>query len=63
MGHQATAKQQPATAAAIIPPQAARSYITDMLGELCQLAQDTHQKDLHILLKLTAQAARNTSAD
>lgn len=43
-----------------IPASAARGYITDMLAELCTVAQQTGQEDLHVLLKLTTQAARST---
>lgn len=46
-----------------IPGNAARDYITDMLQELCIVAEQSGQEDLHILLKLTTQAARNSKAD
>ena len=42
-----------------VPPQAARIYIIDMLAELCGVAKDSQQEDLHILLKLVRQAAIN----
>lgn len=45
-----------------IPTSAARGYITDMLAELCTVAEQSGQEDLHVLLKLTAQAALNTTA-
>ena len=41
-----------------IPPNAARQYIADMLGELCKVADETGQKDLLSLLKVTSQAVR-----
>jgi len=44
-----------------IPANAAREYIADMLGELCVVAKQSGQDDLHVLLKLAAQAVRNTS--
>lgn len=42
-----------------IPTSAVREYITDMLAELCVVARHGGHEDLHILLKLTHQAARN----
>jgi len=44
-----------------IPASAVREYITDMLAELCVVAKQGEQKDLHILLKLTHQAARTAA--
>ena len=44
-----------------VPAHAARTYITDMLQELCEVAAQSGQEDLHILLKLTTQAARNST--
>ena len=44
-----------------IPASAVRDYITDMLAELCVVAKQGGQEDLHILLKLTYQAARNAA--
>lgn len=46
-----------------VPASAARGYITDMLEELCTVAQQSGQEDLYILLKLTTQATRNTLVD
>lgn len=46
-----------------IPKSAARDYITDMLAELCDVAERSGQEDLHILLKLTTQAARSATID
>ena len=40
----------------------ARAYITDMLVELCAVAKQSANEDLHILLKLASQAAHNTVA-
>jgi len=42
-----------------IPANAAREYICDMLVELCAVARQAGQEDLHNLLKLTTQAVRN----
>jgi len=44
-----------------IPSGAAREYITDMLAELCVVAEQCGQEDLHILLKLTHQAVRTAA--
>ncbi|MEE9272834.1 MAG: hypothetical protein V3U57_06165 [Robiginitomaculum sp.] len=41
-----------------IPPDAARSYITDILGELCQVAEVTGQKDLLSFLIVARHAAQ-----
>ena len=48
---------------AAITADAARGYITDMLVELCTIAKQSGQDDLHGLLKLITQAARNTVKD
>ena len=40
-----------------VPASAARGYITDMLTELCAVAEQSGQEDLLVLLKLTTQAA------
>jgi len=45
----------------VIPPSAAREYITEMLAELCAVAKRGGQEDLHLLLKLTHQVARQVS--
>lgn len=42
-----------------VPPNAARAYITEMLAELCVVAKQSGQDDLHVLLKLATQAARS----
>ena len=44
-----------------IPASAVREYISDMLAELCVVAKQGGQEDLHALLKLTTQALRNTT--
>jgi len=44
-----------------MPSRAVREYITDMLAELCSVAKQDGQEDLHILLKLTYQAVRNSA--
>ncbi|MCF6220105.1 MAG: hypothetical protein L3J65_03245 [Robiginitomaculum sp.] len=44
-----------------VPANAARDYITDMLQELCTVASQSGQEDLHVLLKLATQAARNST--
>ncbi len=44
-----------------MPSQAVRNYITDMLAELCLVAKQDGQEDLHVLLKLTYQAVRNAA--
>ncbi len=44
-----------------IPANAVRDYITDMLAELCTVAKQDEQEDLHLLLKITHQAARNAA--
>ncbi|MCF6274695.1 MAG: hypothetical protein L3J05_02910 [Robiginitomaculum sp.] len=44
-----------------VPANAAREYITDMLAELCTVAAQSDQEDLHVLLKLATQAARNST--
>ncbi len=41
---------------ASVPPAAARSYIIDMLGELCSVAEGSEQTDILALLKLVRQA-------
>jgi len=44
-----------------IPASAVREYIADMLGELCAVAEQSGEQDLHVLLKLTTQAVRNAT--
>lgn len=44
-----------------IPSPAVREYITGMLAELCRVAEQDGQEDLHILLKLTHQAVENAA--
>ncbi len=43
-------------AAASVPKDAARSYIIDMLGELCVVADQSGHGEILALLKLTRQA-------
>ena len=43
-------------AAASVPKEAARSYIIDMLGELCAVADQSGHGEVLALLKLTRQA-------
>jgi len=45
----------------VIPPSAAREYITEMLAELCAVAKRGGQDDLHMLLKLTHQVSQQAS--
>ena len=59
MGIGNTKQENEVQAIAEIPASAARDYIADMLAELCAVAEQSGQRDLHILLKLTTQAARN----
>lgn len=54
-------KVEPDNFSPAIPANAARDYITDMLDELCIVAAQSGQEDLHILLKLTTQAAKNSA--
>ena len=46
-----------------IPTDLARDYIIDMLVELCNVAEQSKQEDLLVLLKLTTQATRNATSD
>jgi len=39
-----------------IPANFVRSYIADMLGELCHVAKNAGQNDLHELLNITHKA-------
>ncbi len=63
MGLQYRKNEKPESMVTAPPPVAVREYITDMLAELCQLAKESHQEDLHVLLKLTRQAALNSIVD
>ena len=46
---------------ATVPANAAREYIADMLNDLCAVAKQSGQDDLHALLKLTTQAVRSAA--
>jgi IS4 transposase len=42
---------------------AAREYISDMLNELCAIAEQSGQKDVEALLRVTYQAVRVSKSE